>query len=215
MLIAYRRSIPSIARLVLALALSLGLTQGAIAEQTMAEAMANAIARMMESMGFANTGVGGPGASLPGMGQAMPNNPMSMPGMTGLPSPFGVVPGMPGGAQMNQMADRFSRNLPLSGGAGTTPLDGTSLEGLWEDNQGGLLIVQGAFYRLYSACDGFIEGGVGIGATRIELTNQRENFTQTFEFALDQGRLALRNQSGAVFLYRRLVLGRGRESLSH
>ncbi|AFL76349.1 hypothetical protein [Thiocystis violascens] len=217
MSIAYRRSLPLVARFILALALSLGLTGGALAEQTMAEAMANAIARMMESMGFANTGVGGPGAGMPAMGQAMPYNPMSMPGMTGLPSPFGAVPGgqtMPGGAQMNQMADRFSQSLPLSGGVGAMPWGASSLEGVWEDNQGGLLIVQGAFYRIYSACDGFIEGGIGIGPTRIELTNSRENFTQTFEFALDQGRLVLRSQSGEVFLYRRLVLGQGRESLS-
>ena len=222
MSILSRRSLPLIARLLLALALSLGLAGGALAEQTMAEAMANAIARMMESMGFANTGVGGPGAGPPAMGQTMPYTPMRKPGMTGLPSPFGAVPGlsvpgvqgMPGGAQMNQMAERFSQSLPLSGAVGATPGGGASLEGLWEDNQGGLLIVQGAFYRLYSACDGFIEGGVGIGPTRIELTNSRENFTQTFEFALDQGRLALRNQSGEVFLYRRLVFGQGRESLS-
>lgn len=217
MSIAYRRSLPLVARFLLTLVLSLGLARGALAEQTMAEAMANAIARMMESMGFANTGVTGPGASLPAMGQAMPYNPMSMPGMTGLPSPFGTVPGvqaMPGGAQMNQMADRFSQSLPLSGGIGATPGGSSSLEGIWEDNQGGLLIVQGAFYRIYSAGDGFIEGGIGIGPTRIELTNTRENFTQTFEFALDQGRLVLRSQSGEVFLYRRLVLGQGRESLS-
>ena len=227
MLIAYRRSIPFIARLLLALGLALGQVRGAIAEETMAEAMANAIARMMESMGFPNTGVGSamgnmPGGNMPGLSQSIPYNPM---GMTGLPSAFGTVPGMPGAtgqtmplpgsAQMNQMVEHFSRQLPVPGGSVEMPAGGSSLEGIWEDTQGGLLIVQGAHYRIYSACNGFIEGTLQVEQERIELTNQSENFTQTFEFALDQGRLALRNQSGEMFLYRRMLLGQGRGSLSH
>lgn len=198
----------------------MGLSKGAIAEETMAQAMGNAIARMMESMGFANTGVGGAMGNVPGMGQGVPYNTMGMPGaMTGLPSPFGMVPGQtmpfPGGSRINQMADQFSQQMPFSGGGGTIPGTGTSLEGLWEDNQGGVLIVQGNFYRIYSSCKGFIEGTIQVGKDRLDLTNQRENFAQTFEFALDQNRLALRNTSGEVFLYRRLVLGQTPGPISH
>ncbi|MGQ9659371.1 MAG: hypothetical protein ACUVT0_04595 [Thermochromatium sp.] len=80
------------------------------------------------------------------------------------------------------------------------------MEGLWEDNQGGLLIVQGGFYRLYSACRGYIEGEIWVRNDRVDLSNRAENFTQSFEFALDQGRLALRDRNGQLYLYRRLIL---------
>mgnify|MGYP001809981874 CR=1 FL=1 len=163
------RLLPLIARSLLVLALAPSLVQGAAVQETMAEAMANVIARMMESTGFASTGV--------------PN-----PVMSGWPSAFG--------------------NLPLPGGSGTMPWNNSVLEGIWEDNQGGLLIVQGRFYRLYAPGRGVIDGEIRVATNRVELDNRQENFTQTFEFALDQGRLALRNQSGQVFLYRRLELGR-------
>jgi len=137
--------------------------QPATAQQTAAEAMAHAIARMMESMGFtANVD--------------------------------------PGGAMAN------SAWRAMQGAGGAMPWTGTSLDGLWEDNQGGLLIVQGGFYRLYSACRGYVEGQIRVQTDRVELSNRTENFTQTFEFALDQGRLALRDQNGQLYLYRRLIL---------
>ncbi len=172
----------SIAHCLPALVLVLSLTPPAAAQETMAEAMGNAIARMMESMGFASTGA-------PGATPTMPDPANSM-GMSGWPSAFG--------------------NLSLPGGGGAMPWSGSVLEGIWEDNQGGLLIVQGRFYRLYAPGRGAIDGDLRVESNRVELANRQENFIQPFEFALDDGRLALRNQSGQVFLYRRLVLGRGR-----
>ncbi len=165
------------------MALFLALAEGVAAQETATQAMAQAIARMMETMGFIGNGVSGMAP-----GNFVPGNPGSM-GMAGWPSAF--VPGAAGtGSQSSQ----------APGGA--------VLEGVWEDNQNGLLIVQGTLYRIYSSCNGYIEGDIRIGSDRIELTNRKESFTQTFEFALDQGRLALRDQNGQTYLYRRLVLDR-------
>ena len=155
--------------------------------------MAHAIARMMESFGLTNSGWSGGAAALPG--SVLP------PGAPGWPSAFGGWPsGGSGASPMNRMADGVYREM-AGAVSGSGPLDG-----VWEDNQGGLLIVQGGRYRLYSACNGFIDGDIRLASDRLELVNRQENITQIFEFALDQGRLALRNQSGQVFLYRRLVL---------
>ena len=177
-----RRLIPLVACSLLSLALVPNLVQGAAVQETMAEAMGNAIARMMESMGFASTGAPGTTPTLPDPANSM--------GMSGWPSVFG--------------------NLSLPSGGGAMPGGGSVLEGIWEDNQGGLLIVQGRFYRLYALGRGAIDGEILVESNRVDLANRQESFIQTFEFALDEGRLALRNQSGQVFLYRRLVLGRGR-----
>ncbi len=193
-----------ILRLLLAVGLALGLARIAFAEETMAAAMANAIARMMESMGFANTGVGNAQNAISGLGQPGLASPM---GMMGWPATLGTMPGISGSSEpmrsfLNRLIQEQSvadRNAPLEG----------SLDGVWEDSQDGLLIIQGHDYRIYSSGKGFIEGSLHLETDRIELTNPRENFTQSFEFALNQDRLVLRNQSGQVFLYRRLALGQG------
>jgi hypothetical protein len=166
--------------------------QPVAAQQTAAEAMAHAIARMMESMGFtANVDQGlGPPLPLSAPGQ--------MPGSLAT-RPDQAIP------QAGAMADSAWRAMQGASG-GAMPWSGTYLEGLWEDNQGGLLIVQGGFYRLYSACRGYVEGEIRLQDKRMDLSNSAENFSQTFEFALDQGRLALRDQNGQLYLYRRLIL---------
>lgn len=190
--------------LVLPAVLWLAASTSAIAD-TPAQQMAQAIARMMESMGF--TGAAGYDTA--------PAPPPVSPDVW--PSPFGVWPGaqqageaLSAGSgmpmeQMSQMGEALARGMPIPGARGVT-----RLEGVWEDNQGGLLIVQGSRYRLYAQCRGYIEGAIQVRDDRVELTNTRESITQTFELALDQGRLALRSPSGELFLYRRLVLGQER-----
>lgn len=213
MLIAARRALPMIARLLLTLSLAQAATF-ADAEETLAEAMAKAIVRMMETMGFADSNANRvPGSGLPGA-----SYPMGMAGgMAGWPSAFGSMPGFgvqgmpfPDSAQSKRMAEQVFRQASPDGEGRAEA--GSALEGIWEDNQDGLLIVQGGDYRIYASCKGFIEGTIQVGAERVELTNRQENFVQTFEFALDQGRLVLRDRHGQVFLYRRLALGRQQSS---
>jgi hypothetical protein len=175
---------------------------------------------MMEAMGL----FGGAGGSF-SSGPPGWSNPM---GMSGWPSGFGAMPGMPGmpGAgsvpmpapgstsmdpsaqmgQMGQMMERFAQGGTPSGGGGWPWATGP-LEGVWEGSDDGLLIVQGERYRLYAPLSGSIDGDIRVKGDRIELSNQRESFTQEFEYALDQGRLVFRDRQGQVYLYRRLVLG--------
>lgn len=169
--------------------------QPAVAQQTPAQAMAYAIARMMESMGF--TGTAGQGTVPPLSAPADPT------GMSSWPSSLGQIP-----QSFTTLPDRAANQVGSMADSawGAMPGSASSLAGVWEDNQGGLLIVQGGFYRLYSACRGYIEGEIRVQTDRVELSNRAENFTQTFEFALDQGRLALRDQNGQLYLYRRLIL---------
>lgn len=105
--------------------------------------------------------------------------------------------------QMGQMMERFPGTAPM---LGMMPLSGSPLEGLWEGNDEGLLIVQGGRYRLYAPYSGYIDGDIRIAEDRLELSNRREGFVQEFEFAQDQGRLVLRDAYGQLYLYRRLNL---------
>lgn len=215
-------------RFVLVLALGLaGWVVPAAADDTRS-AMADAMVRMMEAMGlfgstagsFSGNPQGGPNPmGMPGWSSGMPGMP-GMPGMSGMPT----VPGMPGAGamptpfsgaapmdpskqmdQMGQMMERFSSGAPAGGGVAWSA---GPLEGIWEGSDDGLLIVQGERYRLYAPLSGFIEGDIRVRGERVELSNQRESFTQQFEYALDQGRLVLRDQQGQIYLYRRLDLNR-------
>lgn len=221
MLTALFRSI-----VILALCLT-GALVPAVADDTRS-AMADAMVRMMEAMGlFGSTAGSFSGAPYGGSNpMGMPGWSSAMPGMTGMPGVPGMptVPGMPGASsvptpfsgaapmdptkqmdQMGQMMERFSSGAP-AGGAGAWSAG--PLEGIWEGSDDGLLIVQGERYRLYAPLSGYIAGDLRVRGERIELSNQRESFTQQFEYALDQGRLVLRDQNGRIYLYRRLDLNR-------
>ena len=174
------------------------------------QAMADGMARMMEAMGFLGSG-------------ANTANSMARGQMPGMPSPFGMpglgmgMPGMPssgmpfsGGNQMDQagrmgstMMDQFSQTVP---GMGQMPWSASALEGVWEIAGGGLLIVQGSNYRLYAPDGGYVDGTLQVSGDRLQMANARAGFVLQFDYALDQGRLAMRDQSGQVYLYRRLVL---------
>lgn len=178
-------------------------------------AMADAMVRMMEAMGL----FGAAGGALSGGSPGVPN-PM---GMSGWPSGFGAMPGVPGAgampfpggsqmdptSQMGQMGQMMERFDPGSAMSGAMPWAAGPLEGIWEGSDDGLLIVQGARYRIYAPFSGYIDGDIRITGDRIELTNRREGFGQEFEYALDQGRLVLRDRQGQIYLYRRLVLEGG------
>ncbi|MCG6896282.1 MAG: hypothetical protein LJE61_05170 [Thiocapsa sp.] len=186
-------------------------------------AMADAMVRMMEAMGLFGAGSGAFPAGPQGW-----SNPM---GMSGWPSGFGSWPGgvpgsvpmpFPGGSQMDpmsqmgqmgqagQMAEMMGRLAPGGPMAGAMPWGAGPLEGIWEGSDDGLLIVQGGRYRIYAPFSGSIDGDIRVTGDRVELTNRRESFAQEFEYALDQGRLVLRDRQGQVYLYRRLMLDGGR-----
>jgi hypothetical protein len=87
------------------------------------------------------------------------------------------------------------------------------LEGVWEGREGGLLIVQGHRFRLYSPHGGFVDGLIQQRDDRIALYDQGSETARPYEFAEQQGRLVLRDADGRVYLYRRLWLDEREGSL--
>jgi hypothetical protein len=169
-------------------------------------AMADAMSRMMEAMGLFGSGATTPGAMYGG----------------GMPSPFGMpgsgmgMPGWPGGNMGapfgggGQMWDQFSRSVPGMSQMPQMPWSGSALEGPWEAAGGGLLLVQGPYYRLYAPNGAYVDGSLQITGDRLRMSNSQAGFELAFEYAIDQeGRLAMRDENGQIYLYRRLVLKGG------
>ena len=200
----------------LVLALTLLLTTEAAAEDPSAAprvAMADAMARMMEAMGFLN-----PPAS-PGLPMTTPLAPLSgmpgglsIPGMTGMPgaspwpSPSGDPSGLmgKGGEVMKQMTEGMK--IPGSTIGAMPPSPGSRLDGVWEGRNGELLIVQGNRFRIYPGSSGFVDGYIQLSGERLAMYNPENAHISPFDFAESEGRLALRDRNGGHFLYRRLWL---------
>jgi hypothetical protein len=142
------------------------------------EAMADAMARMMDAMGFAGSG-----------------------------ARSGDVP-FAGGAGMDQ-ARRWGQSMMDGLGHGTPEGSAAALDGLWEAAGGGLLIVRDGRYRLYAPNGGFADGSLATSGESVRMWNRTAGFAVELEYALDQGRLALRDPTGQVYLYRQLVLPGG------
>jgi hypothetical protein len=197
----------------LVLAITLLFATEALAEDAGAApraAMADAMSRMMEAMGFLNP------PSSPGLPMTTPLAPLSgmpgglsIPGMTGIPgasswpAPSGDPSGLmgKGGEVMKQMTE----GMKSSGGAlSSSPV--SRLDGVWEGRNGELLIVQGNRFRIYPGSSGYVDGYLQLSGDRLAMYNPENAHISPFDFAESDGRLALRDRNGSHFLYRRLWL---------
>ncbi len=147
------------------------------------DAMASAMARMMEAMGF----LGGSGVT-PEPWSA----PMQAP-MQAADEARDMLEQMPGGEALHALPG----------------LDGwraTSLDGVWEGRDGGLLIVEGPRCRLYAPTHAHIDGLIQQRGDRIAIYTPSDDVARPYEFAQQRGRLVLRDAGGQLYLYRRLWL---------
>jgi hypothetical protein len=189
--------------LMLLCAFALGVPAHAVGQDgrnAMADAMAEAMVRMMDAMGLFRGGSFGSWDRIP-----------TVPGMT---LPFGSPMGMPGvspwGMPMQDPSKAFGLGTEMmqqwspQGATGAVRGEGAEpLDGVWEGSGGDLLIVQGGRYRIYAPQDQHIDGWLQTRSSQVALYNVQDGQTQVFEYAARDGRLALRDTGGQVFLYRR------------
>jgi hypothetical protein len=160
-----------------------------------ARVFAEAMARMMDAMGLLGDD---------------PPPPLPAPGMMpGFGAPFGMGQMPWSGMSPEQMSDMGAWMQQLPGMAGLPDVPGwrrTSLDGIWEGREGGLLIVQAHRFRLYSPHGDYIDGLIQQRGDRIALYDPDRDIARPYEYAQHQGRLVLRDAGGQVYLYRRLWL---------
>lgn len=195
-----KRALRSIGRVLLSLLIAVpGL--GAAGSGTR-EAMADAMARMMDAMGLldsgptGNRGAGGPFGSsgwAPGFG---------MPWGSPFQDPSRVF-------SMGDMMKQFPPHMPMPGATGggwPMPWAPSRLEGVWEGRNGELLIVQGDRFRIYAPDVQRMDGLIRISEDRLALYNPMDEQARPFEYAESEGRLAMRDATGEIYIYRRLRL---------
>lgn len=191
--------LPQRSFIALLLALTCPLSAAIRAEETGAApraAMADAMSRMMEAMGLFNP------PAPPGMPSGTP--PMGMPAPPSWP-PSATDPGglMAKGSEM--MKDWSAGMSKPADMAAMVPWSKDSrLDGVWEGRNGELLIVQGNRFRIYPGTSNYVDGFIHLDGERLALYHSENAHISPFEFAESEGRLALRDRSGNLYLYRRL-----------
>ncbi|TVQ93522.1 MAG: hypothetical protein EA400_02380 [Chromatiaceae bacterium] len=179
---------------VLVLSLALALAAPVTLAAGTRDAIANMMARMMEAMGlFTDEGM-----AAEALAPFYPN-PYAMPGM----SQFA-----PGAWPWNPSAGAAGEGFPNIPGWPRSPAvpGATGLDGVWEGRDQGLLIIQGARFRLQAAQGGHVEGYIQRRGERLAMYEPTSDSVRGYEVAEHQGRLVLRDSDGRVYLYRRLWL---------
>jgi len=82
------------------------------------------------------------------------------------------------------------------------------LDGDWRGRGGEVLSIRGDRFRIYASRDNYADGQLEIDGSHLILRDSRSQRTRRYEFAVHEGRLALRDDSGQLLLYRRYDPGR-------
>jgi hypothetical protein len=142
--------------------------------------MADAMLKMMDAMRFRGgerTGTGG--------------------------TPWGAFAGSApswNGAYPQDMMNRWSRGAWPHRSASAA----AHLNGVWLSESGERLTIRAGRFRLQAGSDRVTDGVLQVRGRRLALHQPRLNRTWIYEFAEHEGRLALRDAQGQVFLYRRI-----------
>ena len=156
----------------------------------------------------------------PGM-SSMPMTGMPMTGMpmTGMPTTSMPMTGMPSynmpmsglnnmQPQMMQMPNtQLNQMNPMQAGQldqGKLPMQLSPLDGVWIGQQGETLQIQGNNFALSSRSSGqVVSGQIQTRKQYLLLYVERTDSKRLYEFAIDQGRMVLRDEHGKLLLYRR------------
>lgn len=79
-----------------------------------------------------------------------------------------------------------------------------SLQGDWSSKSGERLQIRGAHFRLRAGASRELDGTLSIRGHLLALYSPRYNQTWIYEYAEHEGRLALRDAQGQMYLYRRV-----------
>ena len=78
------------------------------------------------------------------------------------------------------------------------------LEGTWMGRNGDYLVVHGVEFHLFASPEHVIGGLFRIEGDSLALMNTETGITRLYEYAMQEGRLVLRDRDGQILLYKRI-----------
>lgn len=128
-------------------------------------------------------------------------------------APSGGYPGagMPGGLPLQSPVPGFGASPwqglnPLSTPY-TQPFPNRStVDGIWLGQGGELVLVMYGHFRIYASAEVYRDGLFEIDGDRLMMYDPESSNRMVFEYQLDEGRMILRSQSGAIMLFKQLPI---------
>lgn len=145
--------------------------------------LAESMIEMMNAMGSAMSRYGAKGGDDIGSG------------MGGLPMPDGSTPWP---AEWMRPPPGMPDPREMMGGGDP------HLNGSWIGMYGELLIVRGTRFRIYTDIEEYRDGELRLDGSRLQLVDPATRSSQPFEYALSEGKLALRGPEGNILLFRKV-----------
>ena len=92
------------------------------------------------------------------------------------------------------------QTLSQSGAAQTT------LDGIWQGRDGEIVLVMYGHFRIYADAENYRDGMYQINQELLTLYDPQTGTRKSFEYALSEGRMVLRDENGQLLLYRQLPI---------
>ncbi|HEB95323.1 MAG TPA: hypothetical protein ENI96_02690 [Sedimenticola thiotaurini] len=136
-------------------------------------------------------------------------NPMANP--MGNVNPFGMTtpgsmpwPQMPGSAPANPFWGN-TYQAPPAGGGTLPPPARSPLDGRWQGRSGEILEVRDGRFRIYQDADSYREGVIDrVDDSHLSMRDPASGVSRDYEYAVNEGRLVLRDDAGNLLLYRQI-----------
>jgi hypothetical protein len=127
-----------------------------------------------------------------------------MPGSGFSPSPWGGMPGS--GFSTSPWSGMPGSSFPAPPWGEKSPSRPKSsfLDGSWQGNSGEILIIRDGRFRIYLDRDNYRDGQLRMEGQHLSMYDPASRTTRQYEYAQQDGRLALRDELGNLLLYRRI-----------
>ena len=86
------------------------------------------------------------------------------------------------------------------------PLAQSSLDGIWQGRDGEIVLVMYGHFRIYADSDNYRDGVYQIDDKWLTLYDPQSGSRKSFEYALSDGRMVLRDENDQLLLYRQLPI---------
>jgi hypothetical protein len=116
------------------------------------------------------------------------------------------VPDMTDGKQTPQIQPGGTPSGVTPFGQQTFPSAASNLDGIWRGRGGEIVLVMYGHFRIYADSDHYRDGLFQIDGNWLTLYDPQSGSQRSYEYALNEGRMVLRDENGQLLLYRQLPI---------
>lgn len=83
---------------------------------------------------------------------------------------------------------------------------GSEVDGIWIGQGGEIVLVMYGYFRVYADTETYRDGRYRIDGDLLHMHDLAHGTTQTYQYALDSGRMIMRNRQGVLLLFKQLPI---------